>query len=72
MVNLSRLHRQDVLIMQLVKFHCSLYVTLFSLVSLFICTHIKEGDDILQHDDGKTQFYTSLKLKINVHQRLII
>lgn len=38
MVSLSSPHRKDVFIMELVEFQCSLYVTLFGLVTLFVCT----------------------------------
>lgn len=38
MVNLGSLHRQDVLVVELVEFHHSLDVTLFVFVSVLVCT----------------------------------
>lgn len=50
MVNLSCLHRQHILIMHLMQFMGSLYVPLFSLVTLFICKHTT------QYRKGKARY----------------
>lgn len=49
MVNLGGLHRQDVVVVQLVELHGGLDVALFGLLFVFVCVHTKEeGDDSSQ------------------------
>lgn len=50
MVNLSSLHREDILIMDLVEFQWSLYVTLFGLISVFFCRHTQAHKHSTEND----------------------
>lgn len=60
MVNLSRSHKQDILIMQFEDFQWSFCVTLFGLVSLFICRQ-GGGGIIFCHYEYTDILYTPQK-----------